>query len=98
MNSDLENLKHSLAAELPLLRDRYGVASLSLFGSYVRGEQRPESDLDVLVTFHCTPGLLGFIELENHLSDLLGKRVDLVLRDALKSDIGTRVLAEAVPI
>ncbi len=98
MASDLENLKRSLAAELPLLRDRYGVASLSLFGSYVRGEQTPDSDLDVLVTFHRTPGLLGFIELENHLSDLLGKRVDLVLRDALKPAVGNRVLAEAVPI
>lgn len=83
---------------MPFLREQYSVESLSLFGSFVRGEQRPDSDLDILVTFSEVPGLLRFIELENHLSDFLGRRVDLVLRDALKPEIGRRVLAEAVPI
>jgi predicted nucleotidyltransferase len=98
MNAELQTIKDRLAEQMPTLRDHYGVASLSLFGSYVRGEQSSDSDVDVLVTFYRTPGLLGFIELENHLSDLLQKKVDLVLKDALKPAIGTRVLAEAVPI
>ena len=58
----------------------------------------PGSDLDLLVRFHRTPGLIRFIELENYLSDLLGVRVDLVMAEALKPNIGQRVLAEVEPI
>jgi len=74
------------------------VRSLGVFGSYVRHEQRPNSDLDLLVTFSETPGLLRFIALENELTDVLGVKVDLVMRDALKPAIGTSVLAELVPV
>lgn len=72
--------------------------SLEVFGSYVRDEQTPESDLDVLVTFDKVPGLLGYISLENHLSDLLGIKVDLVMKSALKPRIGQNILREAVPV
>lgn len=72
--------------------------SLEVFGSYVRDEQTPESDLDVLVTFDETPGLLEYISLENHLSDLLGVKVDLVMKSALKPRIGQNILREAVPV
>ncbi|PYQ54693.1 MAG: DNA polymerase III subunit beta, partial [Acidobacteria bacterium] len=68
---------------LPELAEKYHVRSLEVFGSYVRDEQTPESDLDVLVTFDEAPGLLGYISLENHLSDLLGVKVDLVMKSAL---------------
>lgn len=91
---DIAELRGILRQQLPLLRERYGVESLGLFGSYVRREAGPESDLDVLVRFHHTPGLLRFVELENYLSDLLGVRVDLVMAEALKPAIGQRVLAE----
>ena len=91
---DINALRHSLQQELPLLRERYGVDSLGVFGSYVRGEAGPESDLDLLVRFRHTPGLIRFVELENHLSDLLGVKVDLVMAEALKPKIGERVLAE----
>lgn len=79
---------------MPFLREHYGVESLGLFGSYLRGDAGPDSDLDLLVRFHHTPGLIGFVELENYLSDLLGLRVDLVMADALKPNISRRVLAE----
>ena len=77
---------------------QYGVDSLALFGSWVRGEQCPDSDLDVLVTFGEKPCLLKFIELENRLSDLLRVKVDLVMWTGLKPSIGERVLAEAAPV
>ena len=64
----------------------------------MRREQRPDSDLDLLVAFDEPPGLLKFIELENHLTDLLGVKVDLVMQDALKPAIGKRVLAEVVQV
>ena len=84
---------------LPELRDRYGVRALWLFGSYVRGEQRKRSDLDVLVEFDDRPlSLLKFIELECYLSDLVGIKVDLVEKGTLKPAIGRRVLEEIVPV
>lgn len=78
----------------------YGVKALALFGSYVHGTQTRRSDLDVLVEFEerRTPSLFEFIALEQHLTDLLGVKVDLVEKEALKPRIGERILAEAVPI
>ena len=95
---NLASFKETLNRELPTLAARYFVNTLEVFGSYVRQEQREESDLDLLVTFSQTPGLLKFIELENHLSDLLGVKVDLVMKDALKPKIGERVIKEAVSV
>ena len=91
-------IKQTLRQHLPALRDEYGVASFALFGSYVRGDERPDSDIDVLVTFDDPPGLLGFVALENKLSDLLDHPVDLVVRESLKPRIGARVEKEAEPI
>jgi predicted nucleotidyltransferase len=93
-----EKISSLLQTELPTLMAQYHVASLGMFGSYVRDEQHEGSDLDLLVTFSKTPGLLLYIELENYLSDLLGVKVDLVMKDALKPNIGERILREVVPI
>lgn len=95
---DISQLVKKLHQQLPLLTERYRVESLGLFGSYVRHEQRPDSDLDILVTFYEAPGLLKFIELENYLRDTTGLKVDLVMKDALKPRIGERILNEVVPV
>ncbi|MFQ6100555.1 MAG: nucleotidyltransferase family protein [Anaerolineae bacterium] len=83
---------------MPLIERWYEVESLALFGSCVRREQRPDSDLDFLVTFREPPSLLKFLQLENYLTDVLGVKVDLVMREALKRRIGERILKEAVPV
>lgn len=70
--------------------------SLTLFGSYVRGEQTNRSNLDLLVEFSKAPGLLGLIELESYLSDILESKVDLVFKKALKPNMGESILSEAV--
>jgi uncharacterized protein len=100
-NLQQEPLKHiiqTLKDTLPELRDRYGVISLGVFGSYVRGEQTPDSDLDLLVEFDPAVrfGLLTYCELENTLSDRLAVKVDLVMKTALKPRIGERILQEVV--
>jgi predicted nucleotidyltransferase len=95
---DIADLRGILREHLPMLEDRYDVASLGIFGSYARGDARPESDLDVLVRFRRVPGLIRFIELENYLSDILGVRVDLVRAEAVKPNIGRRILAEVEPV
>lgn len=97
-SSSLDHLLARLRAHLPELRERYGVRTLGVFGSYVREEQRGSSDLDVLVEFDRTPTLLEFVDLQYHLSDLLGVKVDLVMKRALKPAIGRRILAEVVPV
>lgn len=94
----LAQLMQMLRQQLPLLAERYKVESLGVFGSYLRHEQRPDSDLDLLVTFQEPPSLLRFIELENYLSEILGVKVDLVMKDALKPRIGERILNEVVTI
>jgi predicted nucleotidyltransferase len=82
----------------PLLSERYHVVKLSVFGSFVRDEQEQGSDLDVLVTFSQAPGLLAFASLKNLLSDILEVDVDLVMEEALKPEIGKRILEEVVPV
>ena len=74
---------------------RFGVRELGVFGSFARNEQRPDSDVDVLVelereTFRDYMGLLGFLE------TLFGRKVDLVMKDTIKPIIRERVLNETV--
>lgn len=94
----LDEIIRILREELPRLREERSVESLGVFGSYVRGEQKRRSDLDVLIEFRQTPGLIGFIGLKNELSDRLGIKVDLVMKDALKPTLRDRVLSDVVPI
>ena len=95
---DLTELIELLHQQLPALAEQYRVRSLGVFGSYVRHEQRSDSDVDVLVTFDEPPSLLQFIELEQKLTDALGVKVDLVMRDGLKPTIGQRILSEVVSV
>lgn len=95
---DTTVLLDTLRGLLPQLTEQYRVESLGIFGSYIRHEHDSDSDLDLLVTFHEVPGLLKFLELENYLTDLLGVKVDLVMRSALKPRIAKRILDEVVPI
>ncbi|MFI5382950.1 MAG: nucleotidyltransferase family protein [Methanosarcina thermophila] len=95
---DVDHFIRILRQHLPEIREKYSVSYLGVFGSYVRGEQTGESDLDILVEFDETPGLLKYIELEYYLSDLLGVKVDLVTRTGLKPNIGKRVLNEVISL
>ena len=94
----LESLLKILRKQLPTLSERYDVETLEVFGSYVRAEQKADSDLDVLVTFRNEPSLLTFVAIENYLSDELGIKVDLVMKDSLKPAIGEVILNEAMPV
>jgi len=94
----LEKILEVLRQQIPMLAERYSVEKLEVFGSYVRSEQKKDSDLDILVTFKEAPSLLTFIAIENYLSDLLGVKVDLVMKDSLKPKIGQWILREAIPV
>jgi hypothetical protein len=94
----VERLIGLLRSHLPALQQRYGVRTLGVFGSYIRGEEGKTSDLDLLVEFDRAPTLLEFVRLERHVSELLGVSVDLVMKTALKPAIGRRILEEVVPV
>ncbi len=94
----LDEIKQILRQSMPEIKDRYKVKSLGIFGSYVRGEAKKSSDLDILVEFNQAPSLLEFIKMEDDLSDKLGIKVDLVMKKALRPHIGQHVLEEVVPV
>ncbi len=96
--AQLESIRSTLHGQLDRLSAEYHVSSLEVFGSYVRGEASPASDLDLLVEFTTPPSLFRFVELEDELTRLLGLQVDLVMRDGLKPALGERILAESVPV
>ncbi len=70
--------------------------SLDLFGSLARGDAHPASDVDLLVEFNQPVGLFQFFRVQRRLEAILGRRVDLVMKDAIKRQLRTRILAEAV--
>jgi predicted nucleotidyltransferase len=72
----------------------FGVKSLALFGSAVRGEAKPTSDIDILVEFNKPIGLFSFIRLQHRLSEILGRQVDLVTQEALKPQLRDHILEE----
>ena len=78
----------------PDLSARYHIRSLGLFGSYGRGTPSRRSDIDLLVSFSETPSLFTFVRLKGEIERSLGRRVDLVMREALQPSIGRRILAE----
>lgn len=63
----------------------YNPERISIFGSYARGEQRPDSDLDILIQFKERIGLLKLVQIEQELSDKIGVKVDLVTENAIKN-------------
>jgi predicted nucleotidyltransferase len=80
------------------LRNRFSVASLSLFGSVARDEADPDSDIDLLVEFSEPVGLFKFIELKAYLEDLLDSKVDLGTPRSLKPHMKDKVLKEAIRV
>jgi hypothetical protein len=92
----LEAILHALKSQLPELEQNYRIKSLGVFGSYARGEIHRRSDLDLLVEFDRVPTLFEFVRLESYLTTLLGVKVDLVMKTALKPEIGKRILGEVV--
>ena len=95
---EVETYINKLQEMLPELKKKYPIKYMGVFGSYVRGEQSPSSDLDILVEFNGSITLLDYARLENKLSDKLEIQVDLVSKTALKPRIGKRVLSEVVEI
>lgn len=94
----LDTIKSQLMELKPVLQRDYHITELGVFGSYVRGEQTADSDVDILVAFDPSFrfGLVTYGKIENFIADTLEKKVDLVMKRALKPYIGQRILQEVV--
>jgi len=90
MNPSVEEIRQTV---LPILR-RYGVTKAAVFGSAVKGQLRPESDIDILVRIGEDISLLGFVGLKLDLEQALSRRVDLVEYDMIKPRLRERILEE----
>lgn len=77
----------------PVLRAA-GVKKSSIFGSYVRGDQREDSDIDILVEIPAGTGLFGFVRLKRKLESVLNKPVDLVTYKSLHPSLRNKILSE----
>jgi len=90
----LKEIEKIIKENKVVLTKQFKVKEIGIFGSIVRGEDKETSDVDILVEFKEPIGLFKFLELEEYLSDLIGRKVDLVSKKALKPRIGKHILRE----
>jgi len=77
---------------------KYNIKSMGVFGSYARGEESSDSDVDILVEYSITPDFFKFLDLEDELSEIFNKKIDLVTKPALKPLIKNKILKETLYI
>jgi hypothetical protein len=92
----IDKVLSSRREEILRVAERYGAREVRVFGSRARGEARPDSDFDILVTVGEQASLLDIIAIKQDLEDLLGATVHIVTEDAISPYIRDRVLREAV--
>jgi len=94
----LDEIRQQIQALKPMLKKRFKVETIDIFGSYSRGEQTEKSDLDLLVTYSETVDLLLIASLRRYLRGKLHLKVDVVSKEFLNENIKDRVLEEAVAV
>jgi len=96
MSKTLKKHLATITKHLPDLKRHYHVKTIGVFGSVARGDATPKSDVDILVELSKPIGLFRFVGLEQELSELLGRKVDLVTKRALKPAIKEDILSEII--
>ena len=77
---------------------KYGVKRASVFGSVSRGEDTPQSDVDILVSLGRPMGLFAFMRMERELGEVLGRKVDVVTENSVNKHVKPYILKELCPI
>ena len=100
MSREFETIKQKIALNKEYLQKTYGVEEIGVFGSFARGDNDEKSDVDISIELnHKVPvGLFGFARMQFYLEDLLGKKVDLVIKSGIKSLIRERILSQLIII
>ena len=96
MMTKIEKIKKILAEYKPMLSKEFKVKEIGLFGSYLRGEERPNSDLDIVVTFSQPVSLLDLVKLENYLTSLTGIKVDVVPKKDIRPELKKEILGQEI--
>ena len=96
----IDEIKGILEEHKEEVSQKYKVREIGIFGSFVRGEQKKRSDIDILVAFadKDIPGLLKLSEMERYLQRLLKKKVELVIKSGIRSELKKGILKEVVYI
>jgi hypothetical protein len=94
-------LRDSLARkrrDIVAIAARHGASNLRLFGSVVRGDERADSDVDLLIDLAADRGLAGYLGLADELERLIGRRIDIVIERSLSPHFRPFIEAEAQPL
>lgn len=94
----IEEIKNKIKENEKFLTEKYHVRNFFLFGSYAKGEQTANSDIDLLVDFQKIIDMFEMVDLQDYLQNLFGKKVDLGTKKGLKSFIKNTILKEAIPL
>jgi len=95
---NVEDIVTKLRELKPIITSRYKAREVGLFGSFVRGEQGANSDIDVLAEFEDEADLFDLIGLTLYLEEILQRKVDVVPKRALRIELQESVLREVVAI
>lgn len=94
MKLDLIQIKKIINQHLDTIKDTYNVKNIGVFGSVARADNTETSDIDILVEFSEPVGFFKFLDLEEYLAKIIGTKVDLVTKNALKPAIKDEILQE----
>ena len=94
----LDEIRTIIGQHRDVLAEKYGVVVVGVFGSYVRGEQRRRSDLDLLADILRPVSLLELVGAEIYLGEILGAKVDLVPKRDVREELRETILKEAVAL
>jgi len=99
MSTDLETIKRKIAENKAYLRETYGVTEIGVFGSFARGDNDADSDIDISVELNhekVAVGLFEFAGMQFYLEDLLGRKVPQPLKTGIKPLIKDRILSQLI--
>lgn len=95
---ELDEVRSQVRGFIKKSSESKNIQSLALFGSYARGEEKGDSDIDILVTFRKPVGYFTLVRIQNELFQFLQRKVDLVTANSLSRYIRETVLKEAIPL
>jgi len=98
MTQTLEEIIEAIKKRKNVLKEKYNVKEIGIFGSYVRGEQTEKSDVDILVDFYELPDVFNLLKLERSLRGILKCKVDVVRKQAIRKELRDQILSEAIRI
>ena len=98
MTQTLEEIIEAIKKRKNVLKEKYNVKEIGIFGSYVRGEQTEKSDVDILVDFYELPDVFNLLKLERSLRGILKCKVDVIRKQAIRKEPRDQILSEAIRI